>query len=116
MFLNKHIHALGKKNVTGQEDKYKLRDEMLPSFVSPSLAQRILLIGKSISFLRKCCQELDYAQSASQSVKNKIKNKKIFQLPLEVLPGIGVCAERVSIGTSPLHVLTCHDIMITNIK
>ena len=36
------------------EDKYKLRHDMLPSFVNISLAQRILQIGKSIHFLRRC--------------------------------------------------------------
>ena len=36
-----------------QEDKYKLRHGMLPSFINFSLAQRILQIGKSINFLRR---------------------------------------------------------------
>ena len=36
-----------------QEDKYKLRHGMLPSFINLSLAQRILQIGKSINFLRR---------------------------------------------------------------
>ena len=50
------------------EDKYKLRLDMLPSFVNLSLAQRILQIGKSINFLRRCCREVEYGQEASKSV------------------------------------------------
>ena len=34
---------------------YRLHDSMLPLFISPSLAQRILRTGKSINFLRVCC-------------------------------------------------------------
>ena len=36
---------------------------------SLSLAQRILQIGKSIIFLRRCCREVEYGQEASKSVK-----------------------------------------------
>jgi gamma-tubulin complex component 3 len=38
-------------------DKYSLRKAMLPSFVPLELAQRILLIGKSINFLRHACHD-----------------------------------------------------------
>lgn len=36
-------------------DKYKLRESMLPSFVGIDLAQRVLLAGKAINFIRNCC-------------------------------------------------------------
>ncbi|XP_062521244.1 gamma-tubulin complex component 3 homolog isoform X2 [Corticium candelabrum] len=38
-------------------DKYSVREAMLPSFVPLKLAQKILLIGKSINFLRHACHE-----------------------------------------------------------
>lgn len=36
-------------------DKYALRPTMRPSFVDAATAGKILLIGKSINFLRECC-------------------------------------------------------------
>lgn len=33
---------------------------MLPSFVSHDLATKILLVGKSINFMRRCCKEVPY--------------------------------------------------------
>mmetsp|Transcript_18048 Transcript_18048/g.30731 ORF Transcript_18048/g.30731 Transcript_18048/m.30731 type:complete len:880 (+) Transcript_18048:153-2792(+) len=35
-------------------DKYKLNDSMIPGFLSRELAEKILLIGKSINFIRYC--------------------------------------------------------------
>ncbi|XP_055616916.1 gamma-tubulin complex component 3 [Toxorhynchites rutilus septentrionalis] len=37
--------------------KYRIRRSMLPSFVSDTMAKRILVIGKSINFLREVCQD-----------------------------------------------------------
>ncbi|KAF9591469.1 hypothetical protein IFM89_004167 [Coptis chinensis] len=38
-------------------DGYRLHSGMLPSFISQSLAQWILRTGKSINFLRVCCED-----------------------------------------------------------
>ncbi|KAK7336665.1 hypothetical protein VNO77_17211 [Canavalia gladiata] len=46
---------------------YRLHDAMLPSFISPSLAQRILRTGKSINFLRVCCEDRGWADAASEA-------------------------------------------------
>ncbi|CAG7911831.1 unnamed protein product [Brassica rapa] len=46
---------------------YKLHVEMLPSFISPSLAQRILRTGKSINFLRVCCDDHGWCDAALQA-------------------------------------------------
>ncbi|KAL3637329.1 Gamma-tubulin complex component 3 [Castilleja foliolosa] len=46
---------------------YRLHAAMLPSFISPSLAQRILRTGKSINFLRVCCEDQGWAESATQA-------------------------------------------------
>lgn len=37
--------------------KYRIRKSMLPSFVDDGIAKRILVIGKSINFLREVCQD-----------------------------------------------------------
>jgi hypothetical protein len=39
-------------------DTYKLQTTMLPCFISHSLATKILIIGKSINFIRLCLQKL----------------------------------------------------------
>ncbi|GFP91661.1 gamma-tubulin complex component 3 [Phtheirospermum japonicum] len=46
---------------------YRLHATMLPTFISPSLAQRILRTGKSINFLRVCCEDQGWAESATQA-------------------------------------------------
>ncbi|KAL1312294.1 hypothetical protein HN51_038924 [Arachis hypogaea] len=60
--------------IVGQEVKaeslwregYRLNHSMLPSFISPSLAQRILRTGKSINFLRVCCDDRSWADAATR--------------------------------------------------
>lgn len=47
---------------------YKLQSSMLPSFIPESLAQRILRTGKSINFLRVCCEDHGWAEAASEAV------------------------------------------------
>ncbi|KAI3868102.1 hypothetical protein MKX03_035318 [Papaver bracteatum] len=46
---------------------YRLHSVMLPSFISSSLAQRILRTGKSINFLRVCCEDQGWADAASEA-------------------------------------------------
>ncbi|KAL6523202.1 Gamma-tubulin complex component 3 [Orobanche gracilis] len=46
---------------------YRLHPAMLPSFISQSLAKRILRTGKSINFLRVCCEDQGWAESAAQA-------------------------------------------------
>lgn len=46
---------------------YRLYAGMLPSFISQSLAQRILRTGKSINFLRVCCDDRGWADAATES-------------------------------------------------
>ncbi|ELU14115.1 hypothetical protein CAPTEDRAFT_224608 [Capitella teleta] len=38
-------------------DKYTVRKAMIPSFISPDQANKILLTGKSINFLRQVCKD-----------------------------------------------------------
>ncbi|PIA53361.1 hypothetical protein AQUCO_00900144v1 [Aquilegia coerulea] len=46
---------------------YRLHGGMLPSFISQSLAQRILRTGKSINFLRVCCEDQGWADAALEA-------------------------------------------------
>jgi len=55
-------------------DKYTLRTSMLPSFISPELGAKILMIGKSINFCRLLCQEPHWASHIS------ISFQQVFQV------------------------------------
>ncbi|XP_044509407.1 gamma-tubulin complex component 3-like [Mangifera indica] len=46
---------------------YRLHSGMLPCFISQSLAQRILRTGKSINFLRVCCDDRGWADAATEA-------------------------------------------------
>ncbi|XP_057509009.1 LOW QUALITY PROTEIN: gamma-tubulin complex component 3-like [Actinidia eriantha] len=46
---------------------YRFHAGMLPSFISQSLAERILRTGKSINFLRVCCEDCGWADAATES-------------------------------------------------
>ncbi|KAF5737356.1 putative gamma-tubulin complex component [Tripterygium wilfordii] len=46
---------------------YQLHAGMLPSFISQSLAQHILRTGKSINFLRVCCDDHGWADAATDA-------------------------------------------------
>lgn len=50
------------------KSKYSIRQKMLPSFISKELAQKILIIGKSINFLRQSCH--DHTQLGGSSLRN----------------------------------------------
>ena len=39
-----------------REQKYAIRQTMLPSFITVELSEKILLIGKSINFIRRVCR------------------------------------------------------------
>lgn len=47
---------------------YRLHSGMLPSFISQSLAHKILRTGKSINFLRVCCDDHGWADAATEAV------------------------------------------------
>ncbi|KAJ7547158.1 hypothetical protein O6H91_08G072500 [Diphasiastrum complanatum] len=47
---------------------YQLQTGMLPSFIPEPLAQRILRTGKSINFLRVCCEDQGWATAAADAL------------------------------------------------
>ena len=49
------------------QEGYKIESSMLPSFISSTLACRILRTGKSINFLRVCCDDKGWAKAASEA-------------------------------------------------
>ncbi len=57
--------------------KYKLNYIMIPSFLSNALAHKILLTGKAVNFIRRCCNEQDWILDVS------------MQLPFEVHSLVG---------------------------
>eukprot|EP00897_Mesotaenium_endlicherianum_P001160 jgi/Mesen1/11044/ME000099S10486 len=46
----------------------RLQEDMVPSFISSDLAARILRTGKSINFLRKCCNDQEWPEAAAAAV------------------------------------------------
>ncbi|KAF9969800.1 Gamma-tubulin complex component 3 [Actinomortierella ambigua] len=42
------------------QQKYYIREDMLPAFIGDSLAKKILSIGKSLNFLRHSCDDADW--------------------------------------------------------
>jgi len=46
-------------------EKYKLNYIMIPSFLTNSLANKILLTGKAVNFIRRCCSEQDWILDVS---------------------------------------------------
>ncbi|CAN4121418.1 unnamed protein product [Withania somnifera] len=46
---------------------YRLHAAMLPAFISQSLAKQILRTGKSINFLRVCCDDRGWADAATEA-------------------------------------------------
>ncbi|TMW63630.1 hypothetical protein Poli38472_002571 [Pythium oligandrum] len=47
--------------------KYQLHLDMLPAFISMDLAKKILVIGKSINFIRQCCGNSDWIVDAKHN-------------------------------------------------
>jgi gamma-tubulin complex component 3 len=41
-------------------EKYRLNYIMIPSFLTNQLAKKILLTGKAVNFIRRCCNEQDW--------------------------------------------------------
>ncbi|KAF6775348.1 hypothetical protein AHF37_06920 [Paragonimus kellicotti] len=60
-------------------EKYSLRRQMIPSFITGAQASKILLAGKSISFLQHACGE-------KQNIKNRevIRNSRLKRVGLHI--------------------------------
>lgn len=49
-------------------NKYDLKHAMIPSFLTNDLAHKILLTGKAVNFIKKCCNEDEWVLDASVQV------------------------------------------------
>ena len=54
--------------------RYRLNREFIPSFVSQNQAEKILLIGKSINFLREVCNQPDCEIKAPPHLEEQMGN------------------------------------------
>ena len=50
------------------QNKYHVSEAMLPTFIGKELGQRILLIGKSINFIRQCCGDKEWVMDDAAAV------------------------------------------------
>lgn len=59
-------------------DTYFLRPSMVPTFLSRILAERALVIGKSINFIRLCIHKCPKSKSVKMKVRGQVTNVSIF--------------------------------------
>ncbi|TKA63956.1 hypothetical protein B0A55_09502, partial [Friedmanniomyces simplex] len=55
------------------ENKYLLKDAMIPSIVTSDFAQRVYLIGKSLNFIRYGCHDSAWVESYSKDASRELK-------------------------------------------
>ncbi|KAK0790296.1 Microtubule-nucleating Tub4p (gamma-tubulin) complex component [Friedmanniomyces endolithicus] len=55
------------------ENKYLLKDAMIPSIVTPDFAQRVYLSGKSLNFIRYGCHDSAWVESYSKEASRELK-------------------------------------------
>ena len=68
------------------KEKYSLRAAMVPSMLSSELARLVLIAGKSINFIRRCCGEVAYAPS--------VKLPELSQLDIDDVEVLLSCMTR----------------------
>ena len=57
-------------------DTYYMRPSMLPTFLSRALAERALVIGKSINFIRLCVHKCPKSKSMKMRVKGQVRERQ----------------------------------------
>lgn len=55
------------------EDKYRLKESMIPSIVTPDFAKKIFLIGKSLNFIRYGCGDSAWVESYSKDSSRELQ-------------------------------------------
>lgn len=55
------------------EDKYRLKESMIPSIVTPDFARKIFLIGKSLNFISYGCGDSTWVESHSKDSSQELK-------------------------------------------
>uniref|UniRef100_A0A7S1KPF2 Spindle pole body component n=1 Tax=Percolomonas cosmopolitus TaxID=63605 RepID=A0A7S1KPF2_9EUKA len=60
--------------------KYRLKRDMLPSFISAPLGEKILRIGKSINFLKFCCNDTQWHMDTRLITAERLNVERIDEL------------------------------------
>ena len=55
-------------------EKYRINYAMIPSFLSNEIAHKILLTGKAVNFIRRCCHEQDWILDATLQIPFNVAN------------------------------------------
>ncbi|EEA27439.1 Microtubule-nucleating Tub4p (gamma-tubulin) complex component [Talaromyces marneffei ATCC 18224] len=55
------------------EDKYKLDEEMIPSFITQDFAKKVFLIGKSLNFIRYGCGDSAWVEAYSKETSKELR-------------------------------------------
>ncbi|OCK76116.1 hypothetical protein K432DRAFT_385682 [Lepidopterella palustris CBS 459.81] len=55
------------------EDKYKLKDGMIPSIITEEFAKKVFLIGKSLNFIRYGCGDAQWVESYSKEASKELR-------------------------------------------
>ncbi|KAL6045340.1 Gamma-tubulin complex component 3 [Balamuthia mandrillaris] len=64
-------------------DRYAVRESMVPAFMDSALVNKIFLIGKSINFIRECCDERHFSvDELWRSLTNNDSNPQKFMTSL----------------------------------
>jgi gamma-tubulin complex component 3 len=80
-------------------DRYFLNHQMVPSFFDVVMATKILVTGKSLNFIRRCCNEDDWALSLDMTgnigewveTAYKTTNAKVLELLFDKYSFLGHC-------------------------
>jgi len=55
------------------EDKYKVDTSQIPTIMTPSFAQKVFLIGKSLNFIRHICGDAPWVENYSKTSSRELK-------------------------------------------
>ncbi|OKL60391.1 hypothetical protein UA08_04035 [Talaromyces atroroseus] len=66
------------------EDKYKLDDEMIPSFITQDFAKKVFLIGKSLNFIRYGCGDSAWVEAYSKEASKELRYGDTARLEISI--------------------------------
>uniref|UniRef100_K3WEA1 Uncharacterized protein n=1 Tax=Globisporangium ultimum (strain ATCC 200006 / CBS 805.95 / DAOM BR144) TaxID=431595 RepID=K3WEA1_GLOUD len=89
--------------------KYKLNVKMLPTFISTDLATKILVIGKSINFIRQCCGNTDWIMDAGQDLMSGTTDDEDDGVHFAELINLEIMIEKVSKTTNEYLIRTLNE-------
>jgi hypothetical protein len=99
-------HSTFNPSSSSWQHLYFLRPSMLPSFLEQSIAEKILVIGKSINFIKLCQQKMPKDSPSNESNTKASKSYKGYRQinKSKVLGLYGQVVDRADPGTAvPLH-------------